>query len=203
MWKIRHLRSKSPANEVCGYVFTSVCLSTGGGTHGRGHAWQGRGVCYARPPADTMRYSDTVNERSVRILLECILVTARKRSLGQGYIFTDLCHSVNMGVRQGDPLPGKLPCQGEPLPGRPPVRETPCQGDPPPGRPHSKENPPARESPSKENTPPDRESPSTENPSIRRTPLPKETPLPLPGRAPCQGDPPPGRTPQAHTQGGN
>ena len=37
-----------PANEVCeGYVFTGVCLSTGGhawhvagGMHGRGHAWQ-------------------------------------------------------------------------------------------------------------------------------------------------------------------
>ena len=35
-----------------------------GGMHGcsRGHAW------------DTMRYGDTINERAVRILLECILV---------------------------------------------------------------------------------------------------------------------------------
>ena len=36
-----------PANFVCeGYVFTCVCLSTGGmhgkgGMHGRGHVWQG------------------------------------------------------------------------------------------------------------------------------------------------------------------
>ena len=49
-----------PANEVCGgYVFTGVCLSTGGqcawqgGMHGRGvcgrggHAWQRRRVCVA------------------------------------------------------------------------------------------------------------------------------------------------------------
>ena len=59
---------------------------------GRGHAWQGgmhgRGACTAGvymvvgcmphmpppPPANTMRYGDTVNERAVRILLECIFV---------------------------------------------------------------------------------------------------------------------------------
>ena len=73
-----------PANEVCeDYVFTSVYLSTGGGMHGRG--MHGGGACVAegrawwgerKPPplADTMRYSDTVNERAVCILLECILV---------------------------------------------------------------------------------------------------------------------------------
>ena len=59
------------------------------GGHGRGHVWQGGmhgggacvaqgrewwGVCKPPPPADTMRYSDTVNERAVCILLECILV---------------------------------------------------------------------------------------------------------------------------------
>ena len=32
-------------------------------------------VCHTcPPPADTTRYGDTVNERAVRILLECILV---------------------------------------------------------------------------------------------------------------------------------
>ena len=92
-----------PANEVCkGYVFTGVRLSSGGG--GRawqgvymagGHAWQGVcmawGACVAggcawqgghawwgvhAPPllANTTRYSDTINEWAVRILLECILV---------------------------------------------------------------------------------------------------------------------------------
>ena len=51
-----------------------------GGMHGGGHAWQG-GACvaggcvwHAHSPADTTRYGDTVNERAVRILLECILV---------------------------------------------------------------------------------------------------------------------------------
>ena len=43
-----------------------------GGVHGRGgHAWQGVRGTHA-PPTDTLR--DTVNERAVRILLECILV---------------------------------------------------------------------------------------------------------------------------------
>ena len=48
----------------------------GAGGQGRwGHAWQGgmRGM-HAPPPADTTRYGDTVSERAVRILLECILV---------------------------------------------------------------------------------------------------------------------------------
>ena len=46
-----------PANDICeGYVFTGVCLSTGG-VRGRGHAWQegrvvggmhGRGACVAK-----------------------------------------------------------------------------------------------------------------------------------------------------------
>ena len=121
----------TPANEVCeGYVFTGVCLSTGGGggVCSGGHAWQGgihgrgvcgRGVCMAGgmhcgkgvyvcgrgacmagggmhgrgcmhatppPPPDTMRYGDTVNERAVRILLECILVTL--------YIYVKLCFSL-------------------------------------------------------------------------------------------------------------
>ena len=106
-----------PANEVCkGYVFTHVCLSTGGhvcqgvcmagghvwqgacmagGVHGkgacmaRGRAWQGgmhrrgcvaggmhgRGCAWwggACMPWQIPR--DTVNERAVHILLECILV---------------------------------------------------------------------------------------------------------------------------------
>ena len=39
-----------------------------GGMNGRGHMW------HACSLADTMRYSDMVNERVVRILLECILV---------------------------------------------------------------------------------------------------------------------------------
>ena len=68
--------SLPPANEVCkDYVFTGVCLSTGGG----GAAWyrgvHGRGVCIS--PARMLPrqiLGDTVNELAVRILLECILV---------------------------------------------------------------------------------------------------------------------------------
>ena len=53
---------------------------------------------------------DTGSKRAVRILLECILVvsniviiifTARKRSLGQGNVFTPVCHSVHSGHRSG------------------------------------------------------------------------------------------------------
>ena len=40
----------------------------------------------------------TVGQWAVRTLLECFLVTARKRSLGQGNIFTPVCHSVHRGV---------------------------------------------------------------------------------------------------------
>ena len=39
----------------------------------------------------------TASKRTARILLECILVTARKRSLGQVNIFTPVCHSVHGG----------------------------------------------------------------------------------------------------------
>ena len=46
----------------------------------KGHAWQ-RGACMAKGVCgegrhvwDTTRYGDTINERAVRIPLECILV---------------------------------------------------------------------------------------------------------------------------------
>ena len=85
-----------PANVVCeGYVFTPVCdsvnrgggacvVAPGGGvcgcSGGRGHAWLLPGGCEwllrggGEHAWDTTRYADTVNERAVRILLECILV---------------------------------------------------------------------------------------------------------------------------------
>ena len=49
-------------------------LLWGGGMHGcsrgeGGHVW------------DTMRYGDTVNERAVRILLECILVFIKNQNI--------------------------------------------------------------------------------------------------------------------------
>ena len=51
-----------------------------------GHAWLlpggVHGCSWGEPAWDTMRYGDTINERAVRILLECILVfiiTSNKR----------------------------------------------------------------------------------------------------------------------------
>ena len=80
-----------PANEVCeGYVFTPVCHSVHGGKglhrggrglHTGGSASGGsvsNGICILgvvqTPPWILL---DTVNERVVRILLECILVVER------------------------------------------------------------------------------------------------------------------------------
>ena len=67
-------------------------------------------------------------------LLASNVITARKRSLGQGYIFTGICHSVNRGVCLSACW-DTPPCQGHP-----PAKETPpcqepssLQGDPPPG----------------------------------------------------------------------
>ena len=66
-------------------------------------------------------------ERPVRILLECILVTACKRSLRQGNVFTPVCHSF---------LQGCMPhCMLGYTPGHPP--DTPLTHTPPghhPGR---------------------------------------------------------------------
>ena len=76
-----------PANVVCeGYVFTPVCDSVNRG-RGRGVVAPGGGTCVVAPRGgrmrgcsggghawDTTRYGDTINERAVRILLECILV---------------------------------------------------------------------------------------------------------------------------------
>ena len=49
-----------------------------------GHAWQGACMaggghaCHAFPPLQILRLRHTVNERAVRILLECILVVKYK-----------------------------------------------------------------------------------------------------------------------------
>ena len=63
-----------------------ACMA--GGMHGRGHVWQGgmHGMQIPLPPADTTRYSDTVNEQEVRILLECILVCFSNETLDMIYL---------------------------------------------------------------------------------------------------------------------
>ena len=65
-----------------GNMFTPVCHSVHrGGVRGcsrGGRVWLIRGACVAAPGGgrawDTTRYGDAVNERAVRILLECILL---------------------------------------------------------------------------------------------------------------------------------
>ena len=83
-----------------GNVFRSICLSTGGSLSRQGLCREGGGsvhggLCVRETPKQ--RPPLYGKERMVRILLECILVTARKRSLGQGNIFTPVCHSVHGG----------------------------------------------------------------------------------------------------------
>ena len=71
----------APANEVCeGYVFTGVCLSTGGGSPSGGSLSRGGGLCQGDPPDRDPPYS---NEQAVRILLECILVFGIHLNLGK------------------------------------------------------------------------------------------------------------------------
>ena len=57
----------SGGGGMCG-CSQGACMVALGGAHGcfgGGRAW------------DAMRYGDTINERAVRILLECILVTTK------------------------------------------------------------------------------------------------------------------------------
>ena len=61
---------------------------------------------------------DAVNEWTVHILLECMLVTTHKRSLGQGNIFTPVCHPVHKGgeyLGRYPPPPGRYTPQVHPL----------------------------------------------------------------------------------------
>ena len=60
-----------------------------------------------------------VGKRVIGILLECFLVTAHKRSLGQGYIFAPVCHSVHRGGGLPHCMPGYLP-PSRPEAGTPP-----------------------------------------------------------------------------------
>ena len=69
--------SLPPANEVWGKViFLHVCviLSTGGVRGRRGMCMAAGGACVVARGGMRRTRRDTVNERVVRILLECILV---------------------------------------------------------------------------------------------------------------------------------
>ena len=62
-----------------GECVMGVCVV--GGMHGKGCAWQGghawHGACMAHMPHLRQILRDVVNERAVRILLECILVAIK------------------------------------------------------------------------------------------------------------------------------
>ena len=124
-------------------------------------------------------------------LLASNVITACKRSLGQGYIFTGICHSVNRGVCLSACW-DTPPCQGDT-----PARETPpCQGDPP------AKNPP----PSKETPPPRRPPPGhTQGGNLRGSgsgPQPRGKFRGIRSRPTPKGEIE-GDQIQAHTQGGN
>ena len=67
---------------MCGCSWVVCVVAPGGGcmvAPGGGHAWllpRGgvHGCSRGERAWDTTRYGDTINERAVRILLECILV---------------------------------------------------------------------------------------------------------------------------------
>ena len=107
--------------------FQGVCVVFSGGcvVFSRGHVWffsaggcawffSGGGMCGLGGGVHRIR--DTVNERAVRFLLECILVTvmtAHKRSLGRGNFSTGVCQSFCWGWGGGlflMSLPVWLPC---------------------------------------------------------------------------------------------
>ena len=71
-----------------GNIFTSICHSVHrlGGMPGGGHAWLAH-----TPPRPQQILRDTVNERAVRILLECILVF-KVHSHGEAAAMVSLPH---------------------------------------------------------------------------------------------------------------
>ena len=88
-----YYRPQTKFGNCEGYVFTGVCLSTP-------PPWAdtprqtspGQTPPGQTPPSQILR--DMVNKRAVRIILECILITTCKRSLGQGNKFTGVCLST-------------------------------------------------------------------------------------------------------------
>ena len=67
----------------CAWLLRGACMVAPGGVWLLlgGHAWLLQGGCVVAPRGcawDTTRYGDTINERAVRILLECILVFNEK-----------------------------------------------------------------------------------------------------------------------------
>ena len=143
----------------------------------------GRGVCIqlglGRPLLHWI-LQDTVNERSVRILLKCILVfTARKQSLGQGNIFIGVCQEF---CSQGEFLPQCMlrytpPSQEQTPPGsRPPRADAPLVADTPleAAPPQSRHSSPGADTPLEQAPPSEADTPRADTPQSRHPP--KQTP---------------------------
>ena len=83
----------------------------------------------------------------IHLICEMCFVITRKRSLGQGNIFTPVCHSVHRGEYLGRNPPGQV---------HPPAGTTPRQVHPPgPGTPPRPGTPPGQVPPGPGYTPPD------------------------------------------------
>ena len=116
-----------------GTVFTPVCDSVHGGGVCPIACWDTppwadipRHTPPGRPPVDTpLDTTGYGQNRAICNLLECILVTTHKQSLGQGNIFTPVCHSVHGGgawSQRGVPGRGGVPGPGGVTGGDPPGR---------------------------------------------------------------------------------
>ena len=115
--RLHQLLLLPPATKLGqGNIFRSVCPHS---VHGGGHAWLLRGgACVVAPGGcawlllggmcgcsggcawllqggghawDTTRYGDTVNERAVRILLECILIFKKFQGTSKIFAKIDKC----------------------------------------------------------------------------------------------------------------
>ena len=129
----------------------------------------------------------------------CLLPPATK--LGQGYIFTGVCHSVNRG---GVCSWGCVAPQEQTPPGsRHPPEQTSTWEQTPPGSRHPlrADTPLLEQTPPGADTPRSRHPPRSRPPQRQTPPPPRETPLLGPGPQPrgkLRGD-----QVQAHSQGGN
>ena len=80
-----------------------------------------------------------INLRSLSFSYSYLFITARKRSLGQGNIFTPVCHSVHGGGSASvhDGIPPFPPDQASPDQSPPPKPGTPPRTRHPPGAEHA------------------------------------------------------------------
>ena len=96
-----------------GHVWPGACVAGGmhgRGVHGRGHVWWGActvgGMCGRGACVPQQILQDTVNQRAVRILLECILVSILFMAfefimLSHEFSFNSLLHAPEWYAQRG------------------------------------------------------------------------------------------------------